>query len=293
MLHGYNICEAFHLVVSGSPDKKPGPTHHARQIGCFLSNLNTLRGEAVLQAEAQAHCLFSSWRFGTQDEVLLLAGAGDYYQIHRVTRNWLIVQLDGKTYKSETLKDLKAAEKQFDYMAEDGDWTEEQEEEMYGHPGSAKDRQKRLNDQRKGRNKRAEKRAERTEQFVNALKAPPSADRTAPLFSHAALNELHRLQAQEDLFESEDPEKYFTGVGPSDWSRILQLGSELSNQYMTRIQGFIRTVEERETERRKKVVFIAKPASRTAAKATTKGKAKAGSKDEDPKVKPNEEKKHR
>jgi hypothetical protein len=203
--------------------------------------LNTLLGEAVLQAEAQAHCLFSSWRFGTQDEVLLLAGAGDYYQIRRVTRDWSIVKLDGKIYTSETLKDLKAAAKQFDYMAEDGDWTEGQEEEMYGHPGSAKDRQKRLNDQRKGQNKRAEKRAERTEQFANALNAPPSADRTTPLFSHTALNELHRLQAQEDFFESEDPEKYFTRVGPSDWSHVLQLGSELSNRYMTRIQGFIRT----------------------------------------------------
>ncbi|KAJ7449710.1 hypothetical protein B0H11DRAFT_1743490 [Mycena galericulata] len=289
------------LWVSGQEaallgELKPGPTRHTRQIGPFLSNLNTLLGEVVLQAEAQAHCLFSSWRFGTQDEVLLLAGAGDYYQIRRVTRDWSIVKLDGKTYTSETLKDLKAAAKQFDYMAGDGDWTEGQEEEMYGHPGRAKDRQERLNDQRKGRNKRAEKRAERTEQFVNALNAPPSADRTTPLFSYAALNELHR-QAQEDFFESEDPEKYFAGVGPSDWSRVLQLGSELPNRYMTRIQGFIRTVEERETERRKNVVFIAKPeTSRTTAKATTKGKAKVRSKDEpeaDTKAKPNKEKKRR
>jgi hypothetical protein len=66
---------------------------------------------------------------------------------------------------------------------------------------------------------------------------------------------------------------------------------------MTRIQGFIRTVEERETERRKNVVFIAKPeTSRTTAKATAKGKAKVRSKDEpeaDPKAKPNKEKKRR
>ncbi|KAJ7339124.1 hypothetical protein DFH08DRAFT_812522 [Mycena albidolilacea] len=229
---------------------KPGPTRHARQIGPFLSNLNTLLGEAVLQAEAQAHCLFSSWRFGTKDEVHLLAGAGDHSRY------------------AESPGDLKAAAKQFDDMVEDGDWTEGQEEEMYGHPGSAKDQQKRLNEQRRGRDKRAEKRAEHTEQFANALNAPPSADRTTPLFSHAALNELHRLQEKEDFFELEDPEK---------------------------IQGLIRTVEERETERRNNVVFIAKPeTSRTTAKATTEGKAKAGSKDEseaDPKATRNKDKK--
>ncbi|KAJ7243231.1 hypothetical protein C8J57DRAFT_1477179 [Mycena rebaudengoi] len=280
---------------------KPGPTRHARRIASFLSNLNTLRGEAVLQVEAQAHCLFSSWRFGTQDEVLLLAGAGDYYQIRRVTRDWSIVELSGKVYTSETLKDLKAAAKKLDYMQEDGDWTEGKEEDMYGDPGSAKDRQKRLNDQREGRNKRAEKRAERTEQFTNALSATPSADRTTPLFSHQALDELHQLQAQEHLFESEHPEKYFTGVDPSDWSGVLQLGSELSNRYMTRIQGFIRTVEEREAERRKNVLFMAKPAAepetpQTTAKATARGKAKAGSMDEhkaDAKAEPTKERKRR
>jgi hypothetical protein len=261
--------------------------------------LNTLLGEAVLQAEAQAHCLFSSWRVGTQDEVLLLAGAGDYYQIRRVTRDWSTVELGGKIYTSETLKDLKAAAKKLDCMEEDGDWTEGQEEDMYGDPGSAKDRQKRLNDQREGRNKRAEKRAERTEQFANALNATPSADRTTPVFSHQALDELHRLQTQEDFLESEDPEKYFTGVDPSDWSRVLQLGSELSNRYMTRIQGFIRTIEEREAERRKNVLFMAKPAAEPETPPTTataKGKAKAESMDEhkaDAKAKPTKERKRR
>jgi hypothetical protein len=51
------------------------------------------------------------------------------------------------------------------------------------------------------------------------------------------------------------PEKYFTGVGPSEWSRVLKLGSEPSNRYMTRIPDFIPTFEEREAERRKNVVF--------------------------------------
>jgi hypothetical protein len=198
--------------------------------------LNTLLGDATLQAEAQALCLFCSWRFGTQDVVLVLAGAGEYYQIRRVTRNWSVVELNGEIYTSKTLKELKTAAKQLDYLGEDGDWTEGQEEEMYGDPSSAKDRQKTLNDKREDRTKRAKKRATRTEQFTKALNASPSTDRTTPLFSHEALNDLHRIQTSRDLFESEDPEKYFSGDGPSEWSRVLHLGSDLSNRYMTRIQ---------------------------------------------------------
>ncbi|KAF8128470.1 hypothetical protein K438DRAFT_1888449 [Mycena galopus ATCC 62051] len=280
---------------------KPGPTRHTRRIESFLSDLNTLLRDATLQAVAQALCLFCSWRFGTQDEVLLLAGAGAYYRIRRVTRSWSIVELNGEIYTSKNLKELKAAAKQLDNLAEDGDWTEGKEEEMYGDPGSAKDRQKMLNDKREERTKRGNKRATRAEQFAEALSASPSTDRTTPLFSHAALNDLHRIQTSRDLFESEDPEKYFIGDGPSEWSCVLHLGSDLSNRYMTRIQDFIRTFEDREAERRKDVRFTTKPPTEhktpdTKAQVKAKGKAKPESKEErkaDSKAKPIKERKHK
>jgi hypothetical protein len=68
---------------------------------------------------------------------------------------------------------------------------------------------------------------------------------------------------------------------------------------MTRIQGFIRTIEEREAERRKNVLFMAKPAAEPETPPTTataKGKAKAESMDEhkaDAKAKPTKERKRR
>ena len=70
---------------------------------------------------------------------------------------------------------------------------------------------------------------------------------------------------------------------------------------MTRIQDFMHTFEEREAERRKDVVFRAKPpaepkAPQITAKTTAKGKAEAKSKDEpkaDPKAKLTQERKRR
>ncbi|KAJ7234305.1 hypothetical protein B0H12DRAFT_162240 [Mycena haematopus] len=286
---------------------KPGPTRHTRKITYFIRDLNNLLEDARLQAQAQALCLFCSWRFGTQHEVLLLAGAGEYYQICRVTRKWSAGELRGESYSSETLKNLKAAAKedQVDLLGEDGDWTEGQEKEMYGDPRSAQDRKNTLNRQRGERAQRAQKRAPRAEQLADVLNVSPSTDRTTPRFSHDALNDLHRITTDGDLFfESEDPEKYFSVDSedePLAWSRVLHLGSDLSNQYMTRIQAFIRTFEEREAERRNNVFFETRPPAQTKTPKTkvqdkVKGKAKDESKEDgkaDRKAKPTKDKKRR
>ncbi|KAJ7714244.1 hypothetical protein DFH07DRAFT_785813 [Mycena maculata] len=267
---------------------KPGPTRHARHIESFLSNLNTLLRDATLQAEAQALCLFCSWRFGTQDVVLLLAGAGEYYRIRHVTRNWSVVELNGEIYTSKTLKELKTAAKQLDYLGEDGDWTEGQEEEMYGDPGSAEDRQKTLNNKRKHHLW-----ACRLVGFFGLYKLVQApATRTAqPLFSPMtrSTNSIESKQVEtSSSLRPEDPEKYFSGDGPSEWSCVLH-GSDLSNWYMTRIQDFIRTFEEREADRRKNVLFRTKPPAEpetpeTKVNATAKGKSKDEPK-ADPKAK--------
>ncbi|KAJ7844581.1 hypothetical protein B0H14DRAFT_2585095 [Mycena olivaceomarginata] len=187
-------------------------------------------------AETQALCLFCSWRFATQDEAVLLGGAGDYYQIRRVTRDWSVEKLGGGTYTSDTLTELKEAAKQLE-LEDDGDWTEGKEQAMYGDPRNAKERQKTLNDECA---KRARERAKRAEQFIDALKTPPSEDRSIPLFTNEALNVVHQNKTGDNFFESEGPEKYFTGDGPSEWSRVLQLGSDVLNQYMPGFHTLVR-----------------------------------------------------
>ncbi|KAJ7798340.1 hypothetical protein B0H13DRAFT_708313 [Mycena leptocephala] len=246
---------------------KPGPTRHADKIDSFYVDLVRLLRQGVLQAEAQGLCLFCSWRFATQEDALLLAGAGEYYRIRRVTREWAERELNGGPYTSNTLKKLKVAGKEWENLdssdhddanaVEDGDWTEGRMEDMYGNPQGARQRQQKLNDQRTQR--RVERDARR-HKYEAALTTPPSDDRTAPLFTDEALNVMHRNNVGSDLFESTPPEPYFSGSGTKGWSRVLQLGSALSNQYMVKIQDFIRNHEILEEDRRKNTFFSKAPA---------------------------------
>ncbi|KAJ7764564.1 hypothetical protein DFH07DRAFT_811647 [Mycena maculata] len=245
------------------------PPRHAMRIGSFRFSLIRLLNEATLQAEAQATCLFCSSRFGTQDEVLLLAGAGDCYQIRRVSREWSWTKLpQNKKFTSDTLDELYEAANEegvcVEETEEDDDWTEGKEGEMYDDPRKAKDIQKELREQRvkeqiEQRKKRAEERARKRDaqyqQLQDALGEPPSTDRTVRLFSDAALNAVHRQATGADLFEFRAPETYFGKSRDTDWSGVLQLGSDLSNAYMEKIQDFIRTFEDREDGRRENVFF--------------------------------------
>ncbi|KAJ6474745.1 hypothetical protein C8R45DRAFT_1217197 [Mycena sanguinolenta] len=248
---------------------KPGPTRHADKIDSFYVNLSGLLLQGMLQAEAQGLCLFCSWRFATQQVVLLLAGAGDHYRVRRVTRDWAVEELDGEPYTAKTLKKLKAAWMERGDVnldspdnddlnaVEDGDWTEGQAVHMYGNPQDANQRQQKLNDQR---TLRRIKRNAQSQKYLKALTTPPSQDRTVPLFTNEALNAIH---PGGELFESRPPELYFGDSETTGWSRVLQLGSTLSNQYMAKIQDFIRQFEILEEDRRKKVFFakaLTKPA---------------------------------
>ncbi|KAJ7823474.1 hypothetical protein B0H14DRAFT_3469992 [Mycena olivaceomarginata] len=55
--------------------------------------------------------------FGTQQRIILLAGAGEYYRIRWVTRGWAVKKLNGEPYSPATLKVRKRAGEEFD----DGD----------------------------------------------------------------------------------------------------------------------------------------------------------------------------
>ncbi|KAJ7130394.1 hypothetical protein C8R44DRAFT_775475 [Mycena epipterygia] len=236
---------------------KPGPTRHAETIESFYVNFNGLFLKGVLQAEAQGLCLFCSWRFATQEDALLLAGAGEYYKIRLVTRDWAVGELNGEQYTSDTLKRLKAAGKDWEDndgdAVEDGDWTEGHMGDMYGNPSNARQRQQKLNDER---TQRRVKRDAQRQKYVDALTTPPSEDRTAPLFTNEALNAVHRSKGNGvEFFESRSPEPYFSGSGTKEWSRVLKLGSALSNQYMVKIQDFICQHEILEEKRRKEVFF--------------------------------------
>ncbi|KAF8189261.1 hypothetical protein K438DRAFT_1833212 [Mycena galopus ATCC 62051] len=258
----------FEAPVLG--ELKKLPPRHAMRIGPFHSSLTRLLNEATLQAEAQATCLFCSSRFGTQDEVLLLAGAGDRYQIRRVSRQWSWTKLpENQKFTSDTLERLyEAANEEGVYAEEDeedDDWTEGKEGEMYDDPRKAKDIQKELRERRvkeqiEQRRKRAEERARKRDaqyrRLQDALGELPSTDRTVRLFSDAALNAVNREETGgEDLFEWRAPETYFGTSRDTDWSGVLQLGSDLSNAYMEKIQDFIRAFEDREDGRREAVCF--------------------------------------
>ncbi|KAJ7023539.1 hypothetical protein C8F04DRAFT_1134201 [Mycena alexandri] len=239
---------------------KRGATRHAEKIDAFYHDLNLLLGRGMLQAEAQGLCLFSSWRFATQRRVVLLAGAGEYYTIRLVTRDWAADELGDDPYSAEGLKVVKGLRGD-DYDDDDDDdsdnadddddddWTEGRVDEMYGSPLNALERQKKLNAER---DIRAAKRAAQREQYFAALATPPAADRTVPLFADEALDAVH---PGGDLFESRPPEHYFAPGGTEAWSGVLRLGSERSNAYMAKIQDFIREQEIREDDRRKGVFF--------------------------------------
>ncbi|KAJ7889354.1 hypothetical protein B0H14DRAFT_2561853 [Mycena olivaceomarginata] len=196
---------------------------------------------------------------------LLLAGAGDYYRIRRVTRDWAVKELNGEPYTAQTLKDLKAAWMERSDVnldspdtddvnaVEDGDWTEGQVGHMYGSPLDAHQRQQKLNDER---TLRRIKRNAQSEKYLKALTAPPSKERTAALFTNEALNAIH---PGGELFESRPPEIYFSSSETKGWSRVLQLGSALSDRYMAKIQNFIHDHEILEEDRRNKVFFVKAP----------------------------------
>lgn len=86
---------------------KPGPARHPTTLRTFYSNLSGLLRAASLQVHQQAICLFCSWRFGTQDNVILLAGPGDYYRLRWVNRKWAVDDLGGKQYLPGNLKKYK------------------------------------------------------------------------------------------------------------------------------------------------------------------------------------------
>ncbi|KAF7352607.1 hypothetical protein MVEN_01226200 [Mycena venus] len=251
---------------------KPGPTRHADRIHSFYLNLEVLLGQAREQAEEQALCLFCSWRFASQDDVILLAGAGDYYEVRRATREWAKRRMNNKPYTTKTLQNLRKAKAQWrergdvdivspddDSVEEDlnaikdGDWTEGQMDEMYGTPEDAKERQARLNAER---TQRRIKREVRRQQYMTALTMRPTDDRTAPLFTNEELNAIH---PGGNFFESGPPELFFGKTSSVRWSGVLQLGSDMSNKYMAWIQDFIRKHEVAEEKRRRNVSFTKAP----------------------------------
>ncbi|KAJ7864277.1 hypothetical protein B0H14DRAFT_3443626 [Mycena olivaceomarginata] len=253
------------FVVPLIAELKPGPTRHADKIDGFYASLSGRLRAGMRQADLQAICLFSSWMFAIQNEIILIAGAGENFRLRRVTRDWATGILRGTPYinsfelvkllKKEDLDDEEPNWEEIDDVnaVEDGDWTEGQEEDMYGGgPQDALERQQRLNAQR---TQRRVARAARSQRYADALNTPPNKDRTAPLFSEEALNAIHKNDTGGELFESRPPDTYFEGTGATAWSGVLQLGSPLSNAYMAKIQKIIQEHEIQEERQREAVVF--------------------------------------
>ncbi|KAJ7644508.1 hypothetical protein FB45DRAFT_1116007 [Roridomyces roridus] len=248
------------------------PVRSAKNVDEYCTNLAGLLMSGKGQAEEQAICLFSSARFATQDDVFIVAGAGEYYQICWVTRRWAWKKLGGSKSKGYIVQRLKRvkADDVTEHVDDDGDWTLQKDAMMYNDPLSVADMQIILRKERY--EARSAKKEQVAEKAAAAREEGPSADRTVPLFSKTALNAVHRQKHQQELFESRTPEKYMEyaqGVIriiendrddelktiKTPWSRVLQLGSSESNQFMDMIQTHIRKIEKAEDKRREQTMF--------------------------------------
>ncbi|KAJ6478000.1 hypothetical protein DFH09DRAFT_1341988 [Mycena vulgaris] len=273
IVRGKNLQEFFERVLPQNPELsprclwvsgfeapllaelKPGPTRHPKTLRMFYSNLSGLLREASLQVHQQAICLFCSWRFGTQDNVILLAGAGDYYRLRWVNRKWAVDDLGGKQYLPGNLKKYKNpwwADKGLDQSNSDDvvddDWTEGKQADMYGSPLDASARQNKLNSERRIAETRHHK-------LVAALTTSPSNDRAAPLFQDAELDLIHQNHTDSNVpfFETRRAKIFFNK--PGEWSGVLRLGSVLTNEYMDRVKQLIKGHEVAEQKRREKEIF--------------------------------------
>lgn len=105
---------------------KPDEPRHPKNVESYHRSLSSLLKEGSEQAEEQALCLFCSWRFGGQKEVILIAGAGRHYRLRKVTRQWAANKLHGRSYSAATLKEMK--ENQDEKNEKYGDDEEDNEE---------------------------------------------------------------------------------------------------------------------------------------------------------------------
>ncbi|KAJ6484152.1 hypothetical protein C8R45DRAFT_1099298 [Mycena sanguinolenta] len=195
-----------------------------------------------------------------KDEVILLAGAGDYYRLRWVNRKWAADDVGEKEYLPGNLQNYKNpwwSDKDVDVddnnnnksNSEDiDDWTQVKEVDMYGSPLDARVRQDRLN---------SEQRIAETlhDKFTAALRTPASNDRAEPLFKDAELDVIYRNHtgARLPFFETRRTKAFFNQ--PGKWSGVLRLGSQISDEYMDRVKHFIKQHETAEQKRREKEIF--------------------------------------
>ncbi|KAJ7719549.1 hypothetical protein DFH07DRAFT_784608 [Mycena maculata] len=112
----------------------------------------------------------------------------------------------------------------------------------HGSISKMKERQQTLYEKRV--RQQAEKRHERAsvqavqrdathQRYRDALATPPRVDRTAPLFTEEALNAVQREKISKEFFKSRAPQAYLgerLPDGSTNWSGVLQRGSDMSNQ---------------------------------------------------------------
>ncbi|KAE9388582.1 hypothetical protein BT96DRAFT_1025387 [Gymnopus androsaceus JB14] len=247
---------------------KPGPPRHPKDAQSYLSALETILDEAEAQVEEQALCLFCSWRFATQNKVVLIAGAGWYYRIKVVTREWAVKKLDGCPYTTVRLKTMKRGqdEKNEDEVDEHEDLgedseceNEEKEEELYGDPVNAAQRQQQINEERMRRHERYNE--SRRKYLATVSKKPNYTDRSAPLFPAADLDRIYATlpfvqKAPKAFFEHGSVASFFVDDSiASHWSQTFVLGEEKSNEVMKQVKVFMKTMEAREDTRRSSVHF--------------------------------------
>ncbi|EAU81341.1 hypothetical protein CC1G_07271 [Coprinopsis cinerea okayama7 len=86
------------VLVPVLTELKRQATRSALTILVFLRDLAAKLGKAQAQAYDQAHCLFSSPRFATQNRVLLIAGCGDWWTWRVVYREDFLRRFNKESY---------------------------------------------------------------------------------------------------------------------------------------------------------------------------------------------------
>jgi hypothetical protein len=271
--HGYVDPRIFSVVQVEAItlyEIKRGPWRHPTSVESFLRRLEILMTSAQSQSQTQGLFLFCSIRFAQQDEVLLVAGAGDYWSLSHMTRSQ--AQAIKSKYTSEQLIEQGLA------LSEDTSTIDLEEEEIgtddvfeevgddLAEPVEVKsllkeqwvkqklasekkeaELRKRQNEARDARFlARSDKKEVTATAEIFSKKTSPSSNRWEPPFPDATVDEYAMLKRNHKVFEEVSPEVYLKAQSTQaaaqpnalKWTGYLHLGSLLSDQYLRYIAKY-------------------------------------------------------
>ncbi|KAF9258281.1 hypothetical protein L218DRAFT_1080517 [Marasmius fiardii PR-910] len=242
--------------------KRP-PTRSPKTIGQFYRQLETLMRLATKQAMEQASCLFSCFTYRNQQQVILIAGAGNWWSCRLVTRK--SKDLRRKAFNIDRYKPTDYRVGELD--GDDGDDVDPEDElPEFAPPSLVKHSTKTLlARERAVRDKKREKQTqERAYRAQRRTKEAESRDQVSANlkkifaqldaldekaeypYTDESLCEYSRLRIKKDQ-EGEKAGKEFRFYYETEfnmagfrsanmWSGLMRIGSDVSNKYMQYIE---------------------------------------------------------